>query len=57
MSIPITPVIVEDFNTDWAKYVLKDWFSKNEKDAEKIEVLKVKALINGQQVCWFTICF
>ena len=57
MSIPITPVIVEDFNTDWAKYVLKDWFSKNEKDAEKIEVLKVKALINGQQVCWFTKCF
>ena len=50
MSVPVTPVIPKDFNPDWAGFVLKDWFIKNERDVDKIKISKVEALLNGQQV-------
>jgi len=49
MSVPVTPVIPKDFNPDWAGFVLKDWFIKNERDVDKIKISKVEALLNGQQ--------
>merc|ERR1711892_1010703 len=49
MSVPVTPVIPKDFSPEWAEFVLKDWFIKNERDVEKIKISKVEAVLNGQQ--------
>ena len=53
MSLPVTPVIPKDFSPEWAGFVLKEWFIKNERDVEKIKISKVEAVLNGQQV-WTT---
>ena len=50
MSVPVTPVIPKDFNPDWAAFVLKEWFVKNERDVDKIKISKVEAVLNDQQV-------
>ena len=50
MSVPVTPVIPEDFSPEWARFVLKDWFVKNEKDEDQVQITKVDAQIHGQQV-------
>ena len=50
MSVPVTPVIPKDFSPEWAEFVLKDWFIKNERDVDKIKISRVEALLNGEQV-------
>merc|ERR1712106_447644 len=49
MSVPVTPVIPKDFSPEWAEFVLKDWFIKNERDVDKIKISRVEAILNGEQ--------
>lgn len=50
MSVPVTPVKPEDFTPEWALAVMKNWFLKNDINAEKVKVTKVDAKSNIQQV-------
>ena len=50
MSVPVTPVIPKDFSPEWAEFVLKDWFVKNERDVNNVKITRIEATLNGEQV-------
>ena len=50
MSVPVTPVKPEDFTPEWALAVMKNWFLKNDINAENVKITKIDARMNSQQV-------
>ena len=45
----MTPTSVTEFTNEWVKFVLADWFKKNEKDPEKVNILNISPSLNGLQ--------
>ena len=48
--IPPTPTCVEEFNKEWIKYVMDDWFAKNDIKTESVDIVNFAASLNSLQV-------
>jgi hypothetical protein len=44
-----TPDREEDFTGDWVLFVLRDFFERNERDPDLVQILKVEAKTNEVQ--------
>jgi hypothetical protein len=44
-----TPEKVEDFSPEWVAFVLHDYFVRNDKDPNHVQILKVDAKVNEVQ--------
>ena len=49
-EIPPTPTCVEEFSREWLKYVLDDWFAKNDIKTEAVDIVSFSAALNSLQV-------
>ena len=49
-EVPVAPTCVEEFTKSWAEFVLRRWLDGQERGAEGLEVSKVNAVLNSQQV-------
>eukprot|EP00091_Calanus_sinicus_P024535 TRINITY_DN8859_c0_g1_i1.p1 TRINITY_DN8859_c0_g1~~TRINITY_DN8859_c0_g1_i1.p1 ORF type:complete len:144 (-),score=27.67 TRINITY_DN8859_c0_g1_i1:9-440(-) len=47
--IPPTPTCVEEFSKEWLKYVMDDWFAKNDIKTESVDILNFSASLNSLQ--------
>jgi len=47
--IPPTPTCVEEFNKEWIKYVMDDWFAKNDIKTESVDIVNFAASLNSLQ--------
>ena len=48
--IPSTPTCVGEFNREWIKYVMDEWFVKNSTRTEFVDILSFSAALNTVQV-------
>ena len=48
--IPPTPTSVEEFNKEWIKFVMDDWFIKNDIKTESVDIVSFSASLNSLQV-------
>jgi len=48
-EIPPTPTCVEEFSREWLKYVLDDWFAKNDIKTEAVDIVSFSADLNSLQ--------
>ena len=48
--IPPTPNCVEEFNKEWIKFVMDDWFIKNDIKTEAVDIVSFSASLNSLQV-------
>ena len=48
--IPPTPSCVGEFNREWIKYVMDEWFVKNSIRTEFVDILSFYAALNTVQV-------
>ena len=49
-EVPAAPTCVEEFTKSWAEFVLGRWLAGQERGAEGLDVTKVNAVLNSQQV-------
>ena len=49
-EVPAAPTCVEEFTKSWAEFVLGRWLADQERGAEGLDVTKVNAVLNSQQV-------
>ena len=49
-KVPAAPTCVEEFTNSWAEFILGRWLAGQEREAEGLEVTKVNAVLNSQQV-------
>ena len=49
-EVPAVPTCVEEFTKSWAEFVLGKWLAGQERAAEGLDVTKVNAVLNSQQV-------
>jgi len=47
--IPPTPTCVEEFNKEWIKFVMDDWFIKNDIKTESVDIVSFSASLNSLQ--------
>ena len=49
-KVPAAPTRAEEFTNSWAEFILGRWLAGQERGAEGLEVTKVNAVLNSQQV-------
>jgi len=47
--VPPTPTCVEQFTKEWLKYVMDDWFVKNDIKTEAVDIVHFSAALNSLQ--------
>ena len=49
-EVPPAPTCEEEFTKSWAEFVLGRWLAGQERGADGLDVTKVNAVLNSQQV-------
>ena len=45
-----TPTSIPEFNKEWLKFILEDWFNRKSNNNNDVEILEFKANKNSLQV-------